>query len=95
MYLRYFPEEPLAERSAVLHRRVSLRGRQVAGRGAAYNQVIASYPRGTSVADAYYKRGLAFERLGQVDRARESYDVRQNFSRELSRAARQAERSIG
>ena len=41
----------------------------------AYNQVITNYPRGQSVAPAYYKRGLAFERLGQVDRARESFEA--------------------
>jgi TolA-binding protein len=37
--------------------------------------VITNYPRGQSVAPAYYKRGLAFERLGQTDRARESFDA--------------------
>ena len=31
-------------------------------RSQAYNQVITNYPRGQSVAAAYYKRGLAFER---------------------------------
>jgi tol-pal system protein YbgF len=41
----------------------------------AYNQVITNYPRGQSVAPAYYKRGLAFERLGQVDRAKESFEA--------------------
>jgi tol-pal system protein YbgF len=41
----------------------------------AYNQVITNYPRGQSVAPAYYKRGLAFERLGQIDRARESFEA--------------------
>jgi TolA-binding protein len=37
--------------------------------------VISSYPRSTSAASAYYKRGLSLERLGQADRARESYET--------------------
>ena len=42
---------------------------------AAYNQVIQNYPMGNAVPDAYYKRGLAQERLGQLDAARESWDT--------------------
>jgi tol-pal system protein YbgF len=42
---------------------------------AAYNKVITNYPTGTEVPQAYYKRGLAQERLGQVDRARESWET--------------------
>jgi tol-pal system protein YbgF len=41
----------------------------------AYDQVIANYPRSASVPTAYYKRGLALERLGQLDRARESFEL--------------------
>ena len=41
----------------------------------AYNRVMASYPKGDKVPDAYYKRGMTFERLGQLDRARESWDT--------------------
>jgi tol-pal system protein YbgF len=41
----------------------------------AYNRVIATYTRGDKVPDAYYKRGLTFERLGQLDRARESWET--------------------
>ena len=33
------------------------------------------------LADAYYKRGLAYERLGQIDRAKQSFEyVIKNFS---------------
>jgi TolA-binding protein len=42
---------------------------------AAYTQVITMYPRTRSVASAYYKRGRAFEGLGQLDRARESFEA--------------------
>jgi len=42
---------------------------------AAYDRVIANYPGSPSVPTAYYKRGMAFERLGESVRARESYDA--------------------
>jgi tol-pal system protein YbgF len=42
---------------------------------AAYNRVIANYPGSPSVPQAYYKRGVAYERLGDSARARESYDA--------------------
>jgi TolA-binding protein len=55
--------------------------------------VIATYPRSTSAANAYYKRGLALERLGQPDRARESYEgVIKNFPE--SDAARLAKQNL-
>jgi tol-pal system protein YbgF len=41
----------------------------------AYNQVIVNYPKGQAVAPAYFKRGLAFGELGQVERARESFEA--------------------
>jgi TolA-binding protein len=60
---------------------------------AAYNQVITTYPRGQSVAPAYYKRGLAFERMQQLDRARESFQqVIKNFPD--SDAARLAKQNL-
>jgi tol-pal system protein YbgF len=42
---------------------------------AAYNRVIANYPGSPSVPQAYYKRGMSFERLGETARARESYET--------------------
>jgi tol-pal system protein YbgF len=42
---------------------------------AAYNLVIQNYPMGNAVPGAYYKRGLAQERLGQLDAARESWNT--------------------
>jgi tol-pal system protein YbgF len=41
----------------------------------AYDRVIANYPGTASVPTAYYKRGMAFERLGEPARARESYET--------------------
>lgn len=40
----------------------------------AYTQVIVNYPKGQSVAPAYFKRGVAFGELGQIERARESFE---------------------
>ena len=40
----------------------------------AYDRVIADYPNNAKVPDAYYKRGLALNVLGQTDRARESWE---------------------
>ena len=37
--------------------------------------MIANYPKGDRVPDAYYKRGMAFSQLGQTDRARESFET--------------------
>ena len=41
----------------------------------AYDRVITNYPGSPSVPTAYYKRGMAFERLGEAARARESYEA--------------------
>lgn len=40
----------------------------------AYNAVTQNYPMGDKVSQAFYKRGLAQERLGQIDAARESWN---------------------
>jgi len=37
--------------------------------------VIQTYPGTNAVPDAYYKRGLAQERLGQLDAARASWQA--------------------
>jgi tol-pal system protein YbgF len=41
----------------------------------AYDRVITNYPGTPSVPQAYYKRGLALERLGEIARAKESYEA--------------------
>jgi tol-pal system protein YbgF len=41
----------------------------------AYNRVIVGYAKTARAPEAIYKRGLAFENLGQVERARESYEL--------------------
>jgi tol-pal system protein YbgF len=42
---------------------------------AAYNVVIQSYPTSPIVHETYYKRGLAQERIGDVDAARASWET--------------------
>ena len=42
---------------------------------AAYNAVILTYPTSPIVPETYYKRGLAQERMGQIDAARMSWET--------------------
>jgi tol-pal system protein YbgF len=57
----------------------------------AYNRVIANYPKGDRVPDAYYKRGIALSAMGQTDRARESFEtLMKTFpDHDMSRLAKQ------
>jgi tol-pal system protein YbgF len=57
----------------------------------AYDRVISDYANSPKVPDAYYKRGLALNVLGQTDRARESWEfVLKNFpDSDAGRLARQ------
>jgi len=53
--------------------------------------VIANYPKGDRVPDAYYKRGIALSAIGQTDRARESFETLMKLYPEvdLARLAKQ------
>ena len=75
MYLRTFPRSDLADEAQFYIGECHYADGKNQEAVQAYTQVITNYPRGQSVAPAYYKRGLAFERLGQVDRARESFEA--------------------
>jgi tol-pal system protein YbgF len=57
----------------------------------AYNRVISNYPKGDRVPDSYYKRGIVLSELGQIDRARESFEIlmKQFSDTELARLAKQ------
>ncbi len=60
---------------------------------AAYERVIAEYPQGDRVPDAYYKRGVILGSLNQPDRARESFEtVIKNYP--TSEARRLAEQRL-
>ena len=57
----------------------------------AYNQVILNYPGTNAVPDAFYKRGLAEEHLGEMEAARTSWEaVAESFpDSDAGRLARQ------
>ena len=40
----------------------------------AYSQVIQNYPASSNVPEAYFKRGRAYEAMGQMDAARSSWE---------------------
>jgi tol-pal system protein YbgF len=74
-YLGYFPKSPQAHEAQLLIGESLLLDNKNADAVTAYDRVIANYPRSASVPQAYYKRGMALERLGERDRARESYEI--------------------
>jgi tol-pal system protein YbgF len=73
-YLRNFPRSELADDAQLYIGECNFANGRFTEAAAAYTQLIVSYPKGDQVPMAYYKRGLALERLGQLDRARESYE---------------------
>jgi tol-pal system protein YbgF len=74
-YLSYFPKSPQAHEAQLLIGEALLQDKKEAEAVAAYDRVIANYPGSASVPTAYYKRGRAFEDLGDVDKARESFEA--------------------
>ena len=74
-YLGYFPKGTRAHEAQLLIGESFAWQKKDMDAVAAYDRVIANYPGSASVPTAYYKRGLAFERLGETARARESYEA--------------------
>ena len=74
-YLRTFPKSELADEAQLYIGECNYSSGKNQEAIQAYTQVITLYPRGQSVAAAYYKRGLAFQNLRQLDRARESFEA--------------------
>jgi tol-pal system protein YbgF len=74
-FIRTFPKSEQADRAQRYVGESYLLDGKFEQAIAAYDKVIANYPTGTEVALAYYKRGLAQVRLGQNDRARESWET--------------------
>jgi tol-pal system protein YbgF len=91
-YLRTFPKSDLADDAQYWIGDTYVADLKDNEAIAAYDRVIANYPNGNMVPQAYYKRGLACERLGQADRARQSYEfVIKNYpDSDAGRLARQA-----
>ncbi len=74
-YLKTYPKSELAHEAQYLIGECQFMEGNHQDAVAAYNLVIANYPRSTSAANAYFKRGMALERLNQFDRARESFEA--------------------
>ena len=74
-YLGYFPKGTRAHEAQLLIGESLTWQKKDMDAVTAYDRVIANYPGSSSVPTAYYKRGLAFERLGETARARESYEA--------------------
>lgn len=74
-YLRSFPRSEAADDAQFYIGECNFADGKYADAMDAYNRVIAGYPKADKVPDAYYKRGMTFERMGQLDRARESWDT--------------------
>lgn len=75
MFLNSFPKSQQAHEAQLLIGESLSLDRKDVEAVAAYDRVIANYPESLSVPQAYYKRGVALQRLGETDRARESYEA--------------------
>jgi tol-pal system protein YbgF len=73
-FLKTFPRSEMADDAQFYIGETYYGQNRFADAITAYNQVIQSYPGTNSVPLAYYKRGLAQERLGQTDAARASWE---------------------
>jgi tol-pal system protein YbgF len=74
-YIRSFPRSEAADDAQFYVGECNFADGKYAEAMDAYNRVIANYTGADKVPDAYYKRGMTFERLGQLDRARESWET--------------------
>ena len=74
-YLRAFPKNTRAHEAQLYVAESLAYDKKDSDAVVAYERVIANYPGSASVPTAYYKRGLALERLGESARARESYEA--------------------
>ncbi len=72
-FLRTFPTSDQADDAQFMIGESHFSARKDADAVAAYNEVITRYPAGNATPDAYYKRGLVMERMGNADGARESW----------------------
>ena len=74
--LRTFPAHGVGQRGAVLHRRDPLRAETMDARPSPPTRWwCRTTPARVNVPEAYYKRGRAYEELGQIDAARASWEL--------------------
>jgi tol-pal system protein YbgF len=74
-YLGYFPKSTRAHEAQLYVGESLAWQKKDMDAIVAYDRVISNYPGSASAPTAYYKRGMAFERLGEPSRARESYEA--------------------
>jgi len=75
-YLKYFPKGSHAAEAQLYIGQAYEGDKKLDDAVTAYDRVIANYPNSPEyVASAYYKRGQVLEKLGQTDRARQSYET--------------------
>jgi len=96
-YIKTFPKSDLADDSQFYVGETAFQDSKFADALTAYNQVIANYPTSNKLPEAYYKRGLTYDRLDQKDRARESFEyVMKTFpTSEAASLAKQALDRLG
>jgi TolA-binding protein len=73
-FLKTFPRSEMADDAQFLIGETYYAQNRWMDAIAAYNAVIQNYTMGDKVAEAFYKRGLAQERVGDLDAARESWN---------------------
>jgi tol-pal system protein YbgF len=75
-FLNYYPKNDLADDAQYQIGESYFNSNKWAEAAAAYARVIADYPAGNQVPNAYYKRGRALENIpGQTDAAKQSYQT--------------------
>lgn len=74
-FLKTFPRSEMADDARFYIGETYFAQSRFADAIAAYNQVIQNYPGTNSVPLAYYKRGLAQQRLGDLEAARASWET--------------------
>jgi TolA-binding protein len=79
-FLRAFPRVELSDDAYFLIGESHFNQNQWTEAVAAYNQVIQNYAGTNAMPDAYYKRGLAQERAGDVEAARASWEAVLRFA---------------
>ena len=75
-FLKYYPKNDLADDAQFYIGESHFNTGRFADAATAYSRVIANYPGGNMVPNAFYKRGVALESTqGQTDAAKQSYET--------------------